>query len=94
LKNLTKLETGGASGGGGCGGGNFGGSFEMASGSCGCGGGHSVSPNRDGSTHVTHHTDGAHVSHDVQKNGQITGWHGTIHDTTGKGQDIIVERKK
>ncbi len=52
-----------------------------------------TSTNKDGSTHVSRTTDGAHVSYDVQKDGSVKGWHGTIHDTTGKGEHIIVERK-
>ncbi len=40
-------------------------------------------------SHISHHTDGAHISH--EKDG--SGYHATVHDTTGKGGHIIVERK-
>jgi hypothetical protein len=42
--------------------------------------------------HVTINADGAHVSYDVL-GGIVGGVHGTIHDVTGRGADIIVERK-
>lgn len=46
--------------------------------------------NPDGSQHVSIYTDGAHVSYDRLGNA-ISNVHGTIHDVTGRGQDIIVE---
>lgn len=56
--------------------------------------GFAINTNPDGSHHITLIGPGAHVSWDLQ-NGQVSGWHGTIHDALGGGDHIkgIVQRK-
>jgi hypothetical protein len=55
--------------------------------------GFAIRTNPDGSRHVNLQGPGAHVSWDVGANGQVSGWHGTIHDQLGQGEKLIVEPK-
>lgn len=56
--------------------------------------GGSISFNPGGSQHVSIRTDGAHLSYDRGPGGQVSRVHGTIHDVTGRGQNLIVNPRR